>query len=219
MTAVDDTPVEKAVGAKARWDQCAVTANLALAVWLAADIVRIMVFSGEFHIKWLEGAEIGILAIAILLVMQRPRPRHQDASFTTIAIAIGATLLPVLYGVLGVNVRPSSLVITAQAFALALMGAALVCRGTNFSVLPHYRSLVATGPYRLIRHPIYASYLLFDGALVVGARSEIGAILWIVELALLSVRARIEEQLLAESNPEYLCYSAATHCRLIPFLV
>ena len=32
--------------------------------------------------------------------------------------------------------------------------------GTNFSLLPQARTLVTTGPYRYVRHPIYVGWLL-----------------------------------------------------------
>ena len=112
----------------------------------------------------------------------------------------------------------------ATSYALTLMaapldGGATLALGTNFSLLPHYRTLVTAGPYRLVRHPLYASYLLADGTLAVGMASGAAVALWLVELALLADRARREERLLAAADPVYHAYAATVRYRLIPFIL
>jgi protein-S-isoprenylcysteine O-methyltransferase Ste14 len=153
------------------------------------------------------------------MVLLRPRPRRIDASPGTLVVAIAATLLLLLYAEAGVMAEASHGVIFVQACALVLMGWATLSLGTNFSVLPHYRSLVTAGPYRLVRHPLYASYLLFDATLVTGLASMTAAALWLAELALLMDRARREERLLAASDAGYRRYAVAVPFRLIPFLL
>jgi protein-S-isoprenylcysteine O-methyltransferase Ste14 len=195
-------------------------ANVTLAGWLAADMVRIALFAGkEFDIGWQALAEVGILGIAAVMVLLRPRPRRTDASPRTLAVVIAATLLPLLYAEAGMAAEASHGIIPVQACALALMGWATLSLGTNFSVLPHYRSLVTAGPYGLVRHPLYASYLLFDAALAIGMASVTAAALWLAEFALLLDRARREERLLAASDAGYRRYAVAVPWRLVPFLV
>ena len=195
---------------------------MALAGWLAADVVRLWISAADYtQLRFisLEAAEIAIFVIAACLVLRRPPPRCQDASLGMVAIAFSATLPPMLYGVLNVQTPPSTPGFVAQAFALALMTWSILCLGTNFSVLPQFRVLVTRGPYRWVRHPLYASYLLFDGALVAGAGNVIGGALWLAELALLSLRARREEKLLEAFEPFYRFYKASTPYLLIPLLL
>jgi protein-S-isoprenylcysteine O-methyltransferase Ste14 len=198
--------------------------NVTLAAWLAADTIRIGLFAGEtFGIGWQAWTEAGILGIAAVMVLMRGRPRLTDASPGTLGVAVAATLLPLLYGLLssqaGVIGRPSQGVVIAQCTALAMMGWATLALGTNFSVLPHYRTLVTAGPYRLVRHPLYASYLLADGTLAVGMASGAAVALWLAELALLADRARREERLLAAADPVYHAYAATVRYRMIPFIL
>lgn len=200
----------------------ALVPNIALAGWLAADIARIHVFAGDLgvdltatSIRW---AEMAILAIAAVFVLLRPQALRQDTSPSAIAIAFSATLLPLIYGVVGVNSHSAPIGLAAQGLAILLMGSSMLCLGRNFSILPQYRSIVATGPYRLVRHPIYASYLLFDAVLIFGAGSLTGVMLWLAEFGLLAGRAGREETLLAASDPEYERYRTAVRWRLIPYV-
>lgn len=194
--------------------------NVALAGWLAADMVRIWLFAGEeFDNGWRELAEIVILGLAAVMVLLRSPPQRSDASPGTVAIALAAMLLPLLYAEAGEMAAPSQAVIVAQVCALAVMGWATFSLGTNFSVLPHFRSLVTAGPYGLVRHPLYASYLLFDGTIVIGMASAPAVALWLAEFALLANRARREERTLIESDAAYRRYAAAVPYRLFPFLL
>src|SRR5262245_46386137 len=66
---------------------------------------------------------------------------------------------------------PSPVVIAGQLLALALMLWARISFGTrsfHLTATPTAGGLVTTGPYRFIRHPIYASIGLFTWASVLG---------------------------------------------------
>jgi protein-S-isoprenylcysteine O-methyltransferase Ste14 len=78
---------------------------------------------------------------------------------------------------------------------------------------------VATGgPYRFVRHPMYAgAILLFVGApLLLG--SWYGLALAPVLTALLAYRARMEERMLIAKLDGYADYAARVRYRLIPFV-
>jgi protein-S-isoprenylcysteine O-methyltransferase Ste14 len=209
-----------AVGSPGSGPVASLVANFTLAAWLAADMVRIGLFAKEsFDIGWQAWAEIGILGIVAAMVLLRPRPRRVDASSGTLAVAIAASVLPLLYGETGTIAQPSQAILIVQACALALMGWATLTLGTNFSVLPHYRSLVTAGPYKLVRHPLYLSYLVLDGALAIGLANAAATGLWLVEFMLLADRARREDRLLAASDAGYCQYSVDVPYRFIPFLL
>lgn len=108
---------------------------------------------------------------------------------------------------------------------LALVGFALLqwaqnTLGKNWSDTPRMireQSLVTSGPYRFIRHPIYAAFLLIlSSTLLISANWLIG-LAWI-SMTILEVASRIgfEEQLMREYfGDQYLEYSKRTG-RLLP---
>jgi protein-S-isoprenylcysteine O-methyltransferase Ste14 len=77
--------------------------------------------------------------------------------------------------------------------------------------------LVTRGPYRWIRHPMYASVLCMTLALVVDTPKPSRLIIWLALLAILLVKIQYEEALLARRFPEYAAYRERTK-RLIPFV-
>ena len=199
-------------------------ANWALAAWLGADAVRIALFARDLRSDVVDVAA-GVIFLAVaLVVLRRPRPVTEDASGAAVVLALRATLWPVLLAWLvpeqGAN-RSGMLApaLIAQGCAIGAMAAGLLYLGRNFSVVPQYRSLVTAGPYALVRHPIYASYLLFDGVLVLEAGSPAGGVLWLMEAALLLMRARFEEALLAGSDPGYGRYLGRVRWRFVPGIV
>jgi protein-S-isoprenylcysteine O-methyltransferase Ste14 len=131
---------------------------------------------------------------------------------------LSASVLPLGYGLLGTNTSLAAWALIAQGMAILLMAWSALHLGMNFSILPQYRSIVAAGPYRRVRHPMYASYILFDGAMVLGAANFPCAVLWFVELILLARRAEYEEHLLAASDVAYESYKKQVGHRLMPFV-
>ena len=78
--------------------------------------------------------------------------------------------------------------------------------------------LVTRGPYRLVRHPIYASVWWFVWAGVADHPSIVNASLAVVIAAGLLLRMLLEERLLLEHYPEYRDYTKRTK-RVVPFVI
>ena len=94
-------------------------------------------------------------------------------------------------------------------------------RPGNFSVLPEPRvgaRLVVTGPYAYVRHPMYLAVLLFGFGFMVGWRGGAHAAAFVLLGAVLHVKSRREEALLAQRFPEYADYARRTR-RLVPFVL
>jgi protein-S-isoprenylcysteine O-methyltransferase Ste14 len=114
---------------------------------------------------------------------------------------------------------PLLLALAGAAVALGLW-ALLAVRLDNVAVVPDPRQgaqLVRHGPYRWIRHPMYAAVLLGTLALVLAQPSPLRWALWLILLADLVVKLHYEERLLLEHFAEYEAYMAASK-RLIPYL-
>ena len=93
--------------------------------------------------------------------------------------------------------------------------------GSNLTAVPYPKergTLIETGPYRLVRHPIYCGVLLsvFGWAFLVHGWLTLGYA--IVMLVFLDIKSRREEQWLKEKFPDYDAYQKRVAHRLIPFL-
>ncbi len=113
---------------------------------------------------------------------------------------------------------------SAPAIVLLLAGvglgvwAMLAMQTANFSVLPVPRegaSLITRGPYRWIRHPMYAAVLLACAGLVLNLSEPMLWIAWILLAVNLIVKLNLEEHLLATRHAAYADYRRRT-ARLIP---
>lgn len=82
---------------------------------------------------------------------------------------------------------------------------------------PTEGALVTHGPYRFVRHPIYAAILLFVFAAFADRLSLVSATAFCIMVVGILLRIAAEEQLLRSRYPEYLNYAQQTK-RLVPFL-
>jgi protein-S-isoprenylcysteine O-methyltransferase Ste14 len=81
----------------------------------------------------------------------------------------------------------------------------------------HHR-VVDTGPYAVVRHPMYAGGIPLFLGIPLWLGSYAGALLALVPIALLGVRILIEERLLKRELAGYDAYMRSTRFRLIPYV-
>jgi protein-S-isoprenylcysteine O-methyltransferase Ste14 len=106
--------------------------------------------------------------------------------------------------------------------ALFVLGSLVAIRsllglGRSFAVLPARRGLVANGPYRLVRHPVYAGELMMVCACFVAHPVPASAAVVLASLPLTALRIGTEERLLDRCE-EYRCYKGQVRWRLVPGL-
>ena len=114
----------------------------------------------------------------------------------------------------------SPLVVSVQVLALLLFLWARVTFGRrSYHVVadPTEGGLVTGGPYRYIRHPIYAAFCLFTSAGVAAHWSWSAGLLGGLVLGSAVLRIFCEESLVAVRYPEYAQYAATTWC-MIPYV-
>jgi protein-S-isoprenylcysteine O-methyltransferase Ste14 len=78
--------------------------------------------------------------------------------------------------------------------------------------------VIDTGPYHLVRHPMYSGIALFTFGTALLLGSGVGALAGLLPLLVLARRAVLEERMLRANLPGYTAYTAAVRYRLIPYV-
>ena len=145
---------------------------------------------------------------------------------------LGSLLVAVQFSTLGALLLLAAPNFMQQAFqplawlAIGLSGivglwALLANRPGNFNIrpTPHAQGkLIAHGPYRWVRHPMYTAVSLLGMACALALGSALAWLLWLVLSLVLLTKALLEERWMAALHPAYANYLARTR-RFIPFIL
>lgn len=117
---------------------------------------------------------------------------------------------------------PSPLTLLFLMTSLALFLWVLIYnKAGNWSVFPAPKvggTLIISGPYHFMRHPMYLAVMMACLSLVIHNQSIQSFIAWIILLITLNVKARYEERLLRASFTGYKRYQANVKTRFFPSL-
>jgi protein-S-isoprenylcysteine O-methyltransferase Ste14 len=152
-----------------------------------------------------------LLVAALLLVRRSSRAVSRRWSDRLVAAA--ALLVPLGLHQPGVAVASVSAVLEVAGLLLALLATATLSR--HLGVLPAVRGLTTRGVYAVVRHPMYAAYMLLFVAYVAGEPSAQNATFAVAACALLVVRLRTEETMLGW-QVDYEEYRRRVPWRLVP---
>jgi protein-S-isoprenylcysteine O-methyltransferase Ste14 len=169
-----------------------------------------------------------VAGVAVIYVIRKPAALGRREP-TTFAVSMYASfvllaLRPVsdLLQVRAISDSNTSTLVVSDVLLIcgvALAAYSLAYLRFNFSILPEARALVTTGPYRLVRHPIYLGEIIGAFGLVLAVFSWLSVAVLVSFVAAQLYRTRIEEGVLAKAIPEYAAYRRATPHRLIPGVV
>lgn len=163
-------------------------------------------------------------AIPVFIYVGRPAPRARDGRWLPRAAGLAGTVMLLVVGALPQGARlyspPSwlgglSTAVSVVAFALAVYGLLYLRR--SLSIIPEVRRLVTGGPYRVVRHPLYAAEILAACAFVMVNPGALAVVVLAPFVTTQLVRSRFEERLLTAAYPQYRDYARHTR-RLIPFI-
>ena len=80
------------------------------------------------------------------------------------------------------------------------------------------QTVIATGPYHYVRHPMYAAILVFIVGTSLLLGSWYGVLFGLIFMVMLARRAVLEERTLRQALPGYAAYMAQVKYRLIPYV-
>ncbi len=136
---------------------------------------------------------------------------------------IGLIVLPGFDHRLGWSQMPAYVAIAGDALvALGWLGILFVFRENSFSSatieLAADQRVISTGPYALVRHPMYASLLVMLLGIPIALGSWWGVLIFAVIIPALVWRLLDEERFLARNLPGYAAYQGRVRCRLLPLI-
>jgi len=145
-------------------------------------------------------------ALMVLFTAIRLPPINTARGIEPRASAILGTFL-----IVGLNFLPNGeapqwikyvgLGLTATGFSSSIF--CIIFLGRSFSIMAAARKLVTTGPYSIVRHPLYFCENLFVAGAVISHFSTAGVLLWGAQIALQVRRMINEERVLRETFSEY----------------
>jgi len=160
-----------------------------------------------------------ILVLGIALTRRPPEVQdHSLPSNASVVIAYAYPYAQVLYlrWVPGHLAWPAGgLVLVTLAACLSL--ASLLSLGRRFGVRPALRGLATRGPYRLVRHPMYLSYMIADIGYNIQEWNFGTALMVMAGWASLLYRIFAEERILSH-NAGWSAYVSLVRYRIIPGL-
>lgn len=87
----------------------------------------------------------------------------------------------------------------------------------SYALVPARRVIKTDNMYRIVRHPLYASYfVMFSGYVLVNA-SAVNVLVFVTMMSLLVTRLHREETHLMKDDA-YRAYAEKTRHRLVPFV-
>ena len=159
---------------------------------------------------------VGSEALVVVLTIVRRRTQLVDRSPMAAILTVVSLVGPPLLRPTAVDPLASdqmTAVLSGIGFAIVVYGK--ISLGRSFGLIPANRGVVTAGPYNLVRHPIYAGYLITHVAFVVAHPTFMNAGIILLADTALVWRALLEERVLA-GDGAYRAYCSRVAWHLVP---
>jgi protein-S-isoprenylcysteine O-methyltransferase Ste14 len=192
-------------------------ADLLLFCVTAGELVILFLLTPTFTIAdWIYVLQhLMVLGIALT----RPAPKVRDYSIAS-SIAVGVAYIYPYAQVIWLRWSPGDVAWPEAGLVLVILAAglslvSLLILGRRFGVRPALRELVRRGPYRIVRHPMYLSYIIADIGYNLQEWNFGTILLVLVGWASLVYRIYAEERVLSQ-DAGWPAYVASVRYRLLP---
>jgi len=164
----------------------------------------------NYLLKPLWGIETAVYLVLIAAFLVRSDPIDRSRGVKEILIPLAGGTLPFLF----LLTPPHSTIYTEpillhlifwwMTVATAFVVWSMWILRHSLSITVEARTLITSGPYRSIRHPIYAGHILNYAAVIIWRWSWINFTLYLLFIIVQLFRAKWEEEKLIRHYPEYV---------------
>src|SRR6478609_2770012 len=158
------------------------------------------------------------MLLALLIMTRPPAKAEADDLLPKLAAFVG-TYLPWTITLFSKTEQalPNLLSTACVLIGIIMMLVTIRYLGGSFSLVPQARSVVQTGPYRWIKHPLYLAEEIAILGVVLQYLTPVTVIVLVLHIGVQVCRILYEEDLLRRNCPEYSTYEAA-RWRLLPYV-
>jgi protein-S-isoprenylcysteine O-methyltransferase Ste14 len=154
--------------------------------------------------------------LVLVMTIARRRARTVDLSLASVLTATVSVAGPLLVRAADKpGVLPDLATTLVSGIGLLIIIAGKLALGRSFGIVPANRGVVVSGLYRVVRHPIYAGYLITHVAFALAHPIVRNLSILAVADAALIVRALREERVLA-ADSEYQAYCRRVTWHFVP---
>ena len=179
---------------------------------LAARLVPVVAATGALPPLLLLVSE----GVVVLFILLRRPTRDISRRGSDWALGLAGTLLPLLaVAPEGAPLLPLILCEGIMIAGFALQLSAKLTLRRSFGVVAANRGVKASGPYRLVRHPMYAGYALTHVGFLLSGPVVWNLVLYGATLAI-AVRRILAEERVLRADQAYAALAAKVRYRLVP---
>lgn len=155
-------------------------------------------------------------SMVVVLTVARRRAAIVDSSAKAATVTVVSLAGPwMLRTADNAALAPDSLTMLISAIGLIIVVASKITLGRSFGLVPANRGVVVRGPYCLVRHPIYAGYLVTHVAFLLAQATSWNMAVILIGDGTLIVRALMEERILSR-DAAYGSYCQRVNWHLVP---
>lgn len=185
-------------------------AVLTLCVWLFVRLVAAGLNFGSALLAISEGINV------ILIIIRRPSGQVSRRPGEWLLAVGGTTAVLLVY-----PTDPESALVPMSVASIPLMIGLLtqiiakLALGRSFGLIPANRGLKLSGPYRVVRHPMYLGYFLVQIGFLLLNPSLWNMAVYVLAYSFQIPRLLAEERILAKDDA-YIAYQQQVRYRMIP---
>jgi len=153
--------------------------------------------------------------LVVVFYIFRSKPKTISVNPLDWIVAIGGTFAPLFFRPALWGILPlANIAIIAGAFFQIL---SIISLNRSFALVAAKREIKTAWMYRIVRHPLYASYCLIFFGYVLTNTTLSNVLVYLIAMVFMSIRIFREEKHIA-LDPLYREYMCKVHYRLIPFI-